>query len=336
MPRRATIVDVAYEAGVSFKTVSRVLNGGPHVRAATHERVMTAIRALNFQANPSARNLRITHNRQIAVFYSNASSSYRSEVQIGVLQRCNTDCFSATFEDVGQGLARLATRSSAHGLAGAIVVPPLTEDSALLRRLAELGIPFVRLAPGAAGEEAGHVSMDDFSAAAEMTEYLCSLGHRRIGFISGPDDHPQARLRRSGYEAALARHGLEVDSHLVSKGSFHFDSGIASAETLLSAPEPPTAIFASNDDMAAAVLVVAYRRGLRVSESLSVAGFDDTPLASVLVPSLTTICQPIRQMAAEAAGMLTAGPDIPGRRAMVLPHRLVLRNSTGPAPMTVP
>jgi LacI family transcriptional regulator len=186
----------------------------------------------------------------------------------------------------------------------------------------------VRLAPVDAAGEAGHVSMDDEAAAAEMTDYLISLGHRRIGFIAGPDDHPQARLREAGYRAALARSGLEPEAALMAQGSFHFDSGLRAAEALLAHSNPPTAIFASNDDMAAAVLAVAYRKGLRIPQDLSVAGFDDTPLASVVVPSLTTIYQPIREMAAQAAGMLFGKADTDPPASSVLPHRLVARQST--------
>lgn len=328
--RPATIVDVAREAGVSFKTVSRVLNGEPNVREPTRQRVLEAARALGYRANPYARNLRAAQSRLIAVYYSNPSRNYTSEIQIGVLERCNAEGFNAIFEETGAGLGSLVSLRGEPNLAGVILVPPLTEDEAILQRLSAAGIPFVRLAPFPAEGEAGHVSMDDELAACEMTEYLISLGHRRIGFIAGPEEHPQARLRGAGFRSALARHGIKLAPGLVATGSFHFDSGLRAAETLLSASQPPTAIFASNDDMAAAVLAVAYRKGLRVPDDLSVAGFDDTPLASVVVPALTTVYQPIREMAAQATGILFGKAETGARSSFVLPHRIVVRETTAP------
>jgi LacI family transcriptional regulator len=328
--RPATIVDVAREAGVSFKTVSRVLNGEPNVREPTRQRVLEAARALGYRANPYARNLRAAQSRLIAVYYSNPSRNYTSEIQIGVLQRCNAEGFNAIFEEASDGLDSLVSLRGEPNLAGVILVPPLTEDLAILSRLTEAGIPFVRLAPLPAEGEAGHVSMDDELAAGEMTDHLVALGHRLIGFIAGPPDHPQARLRETGFRAALTRHGLKLDPAHVATGNFHFDSGLRAAEALLDVSTPPTAIFASNDDMAAAVLAVAYRRGLRVPQDLSVTGFDDTPLASVVVPSLTTIYQPIREMAAQATGILLGKGEAEPQRAHVLPHRMVVRETTAP------
>ena len=327
--RPATIIDVAREAGVSFKTVSRVLNGEPNVREPTRLRVIEAVKTLGYRANPYARNLRAAQSRLIAVFFSNPSRNYTSEIQIGVLQRCNAEGFNAIFEEATGGPESLVLLRGEPDLAGVILVPPLTEDTALIRRLANAGIPFVRLAPAELEGEAGHVSMDDQRAAHEMTEYLIGLGHRRIGFIAGPGEHPQARLREAGYIAALAAHGLRPEPGFVVGGTFHFDSGLRAAEELLSLSAPPTAIFASNDDMAAAVLAVAYRRGLRVPDDLSVAGFDDTPLASVVAPSLTTIYQPIREMAAHAANLLFARADVLPEGG-VLPHRMAVRESTAP------
>ncbi|MFN7165061.1 MAG: LacI family DNA-binding transcriptional regulator [Hyphomonas sp.] len=321
---------MAREAGVSFKTVSRVLNGEPNVREPTRQLVLQAVKTLGYRANPYARNLRAAQSRLIAVFFSNPSRNYTSEIQIGVLQRCNAEGFNAIFEEAGAGPGGLVSLRGEPNLAGVILVPPLTEDAALLCRLTEAGIPFVRLAPVAADGEAGHVSMDDELAAAELTDYLVSLGHQRIGFIAGPGDHPQARLREAGFRSAMARHGLQAEPALMAQGSFHFDSGLRAAETLLSAKDLPTAIFAGNDDMAAAVLAVAYRKGIRIPQDLSVAGFDDTPLASVVVPSLTTIYQPIREMAAQAAGILFDKADASVPASSVLPHKLVVRESTAP------
>jgi LacI family transcriptional regulator len=328
--RPATIIDVAREAGVSFKTVSRVLNGEPNVREPTRVRVMDAVRTLGYRANPFARSLRAAQSRLIAVYFSNPSRNYTSEIQIGVLERCNAEGFNAIFEQAGGGLDSIVSLRGRPNLAGVILVPPLTEDVAIMRHLTEAGIPFVRLAPIEAEGEAGHVSMDDESAAGEMVDHLVSLGHRRIGFITGPAEHPQARLREAGFQKGLARHGIAPSPELVCRGTFHFESGVQSTEQLLSLGVRPTAIFASNDDMAAGALAAAYRKGIRVPKDLSVAGFDDTPLASVVAPSLTTIYQPIREQAGKAADMLFGGVERRPETSIVLPHRLVVRESTAP------
>lgn len=298
------------------------------MREPTRARVMEAVKALGYRANPYARNLRASQSRLIAVFYSTPSRNYTSEIQLGVLQRCNAEGFNAIFEQMTGGMESLVSLRGEPELAGVILVPPLTEDRALIRRLTDAGIPFVRLAPAAIDGEAGHVSMDDERAAEEMTDYLVALGHTRIGFIAGPADHPQARLREAGFHAALLKHGLKPEPGQIAEGDFHFDSGLRAAEKLLSGPVPLTAIFAANDDMAAGVLAVAYRKGLRVPQDLSVTGFDDTPLASVVSPSLTTVYQPIREMAAQAAGLLFAKSDPDGETSIVLAHRMAVREST--------
>lgn len=313
---------------MSFKTVSRVLNGEPNVREPTRIRVLEAVRALGYRANPYARSLRAAQSRLIAVYYSNPSRNYTAEIQVGVLQRCNAEGFNAIFEQADDGRESLVSLRGEPALAGVILVPPLTEDAALLDRLRAAGIPFVRLAPEPAEGEVGHVSMDDESAAAEMTEFLISLGHQRIGFIRGAAGHPQTRLREAGYRRALAAHRIAIEESLIVAGDFHVESGLRAAEKLLALPSRPTAIFASNDDMAAGVLAVAYRMGLRVPEDLSVAGFDDTPLASILYPALTTVYQPIRESASAAAGMLFAKADLAPETSAVLPYRIVEREST--------
>lgn len=324
--RPATIIDVAREAGVSFKTVSRVLNGEPNVRSETRLRVMDVVSRLGYRANQHARSLRAGQSRLIGVFYSDPSRNYLGEIQIGALERGNAEGFSIAFEHLQPGEG---PRGGAV-LAGAVLIPPLTEDPALIASLIAAGTPFVRLSHTLAEGEAGHVTMDDKAAAEEMMGHLIGLGHRRIGFIAGPATHPQSHLREAGYRASLEGAGLPADESLILRGSFDYESGLKAASDLLSQPAPPTAIFASNDDMAAAVLAVAFRSGLRVPEQLSVAGFDDTPLASVVYPALTTISQPSREMASVAVGMLLEKRTSDAPERAILPHRLVVRETTAP------
>lgn len=328
--RPATIVDVAREAGVSFKTVSRVLNGEPNVRPQTRQRVMAAINELGYTANPYARSLRASRSRLIGVLFSNPSRNYLGEIQIGALQKASAEGFSVTFEQLSGPEAQDALPRGSGPLAGVVLVPPLTEDRHLMDFLMEMQTPFVRLSHTTAHGETGHVSMDDTAAARDMTDYLVSLGHRRIGFICGPPDHPQALLREAGFRQSLEAHGIDPGQGLIVPGGFDFESGLQAAATLLRLTPRPTAIFASNDDMAAAVLAMAYRSRIAIPEDLSVAGFDDTPLASTISPALTTVYQPGREMAATAIGMLLDKSAPVPLQSVELPYRLVIRDTTGP------
>ncbi|KCZ95920.1 LacI family transcriptional regulator [Hyphomonas hirschiana VP5] len=294
------------------------------MRSETRIRVMEVVARLGYRANQHARNLRAGQSRLIGVFYSNPSRNYLGEIQIGALQRGNAEGFSIAFEHLEEG----GPPRGGAALAGAVLIPPLTEDQALMASLMEAGTPFVRLSHTLAEGEVGHVTMDDEAAAQEMMRHLIGLGHRRIAFIAGPLSHPQSHLREAGYRASLAAAGLSVDESLIARGAFDYESGLSAATGLLGRNPCPTAIFASNDDMAAAVLAVAFRSGLRVPQQLSVAGFDDTPLASVVYPALTTISQPSREMASVAVGMLLDKRTSESPEKAILPYRLVVRETT--------
>jgi LacI family transcriptional regulator len=183
-----------------------------------------------------------------------------------------------------------------------------------------------------------NVRIDDYAAAKEMTAYLLGLGHRRIALITGNLNHIAATERERGFRAAMAEAGLE-DPEAVEQGNFTFRSGLDAAARLLEREVPPTAIFASNDDMAAAVISVAHRRGLNVPGDLTVVGFDDTSPATTVWPELTTIRQPVSAMAAAALELLLA--DLRHRRSgrgglsqeIVLGHELIIRESSAPPRM---
>ncbi len=328
--RPATIIDVAKEAGVSFKTVSRVLNGETNVREQTRTKVLSAVKTLDYRTNHNARNLRARQSRIVCLIFSNPSRNYLGEVQLGALQRCQAEGYSLITEDYsGDPHALLALRTETQ-LAGAILTPPLSDDPAIIEELLQHRVPFVRIAPADQGGQGRDISIDDMAAAKEMTTYLAGLGHRRIGFIRGPKTHAQAGRRYDGYVAALAEKGLPLDPMLTPMGDFTFQSGVRAAEELLDLGVKPTAIFASNDDMAAGVIAACYRRRISIPDELSVAGFDDTPLASTISPSLTTIYQPSRELASAAVGLLleeiAAPSEVPRRH--LLKYRMVLRDST--------
>jgi LacI family transcriptional regulator len=221
----------------------------------------------------------------------------------------------------------------ASGLDGIVLAPPLCDDPATVADLEESGLPYTRIAPSSGGSHAPDVAMDDRAAARVLVEHLLEHGHRRIAIIRGHPTHAAAAQRFEGYRDALKAAGIEADPALEVEGAFTFESGVAAGEALLARDPRPTAIFASNDDMAAGVLNVAYRLGVAVPEQLSVAGFDDSNIASVVWPRLTTIHQPIRDMAREATGALLALiEDEEVRPHVALPFTLVVGGSSGPAP----
>jgi len=330
MAARNTINDVAREAGVSIKTVSRVLNKERYVRAETRVKVETAMAALSFSPSLAARSLAGNRSHQIALIYDNHSPYYIHAVQEGVWARCRqagvrmlaqpADVSSPTIAAEVGGLI-----DETH-VDGIILSSPVTDCAPVLAELERRGIPFVRISPGTNHAMTSSVYMDDVQAADDMTTHLINLGHRIIGFIVGHPNHMASEQRLFGYRRALDRAGISFDPERVLTGEFDFASGASAAESLLSLPRRPTAIFASNDDMAAGVLAVAHRMNLHIPDDLSVAGFDDTALAQLVWPPLTTIRQPTRDLAFAAANLLfERGDSVEHRR---LQHELVLRAST--------
>lgn len=331
---RARIEDVAAAAGVSIKTVSRVLNREANVRPETRERVMQAVEALHYTPDASARSLAGSRSFNIALLYNNPSDNYMMGVISGVLEACASEQYHmllcpAALDDAGvlRNIDELIARSRPDGL---VLTPPLTDSPALLARLAELGIPFASISPRHHEGGVG-VAMNEPAAAEQMVDHLLSLGHRRIAHIIGHPAHGASGWRLDGYRRGLAGAGLALDPALEVPGEFSFESGVAAARRLLDMAEPPTAVFAANDDMAAGVIHVAHERGMRLPQDLSVCGFDDTPISRQLFPLLTTIHQPTDEMGRLATLALLAfmrrGENAGIRRVT---HTLKIRNSTGP------
>jgi LacI family transcriptional regulator len=329
---RATIKDVSAAAHVSTKTVSRVLNKERYVAEDTRRRVEQAVEDLKFSPSTAARVLAGKRSHQVALLYNNPSPHYIHQIQTGIWARCleegvrllgqPTDVASASLaRDVGE----LIDQTHVDGV---ILSSPVTDAAAVMDELEARGIPYVRISPGTDHGRSSSVSMDDAQAADDMTTHLISIGHRRIGFIIGHANHPASDQRLQGYRRALDSAGIAFEPSYVRPGAFDFESGEAAADVLLGLPQPPTAIFASNDDMAAGVLTVAHRRGMSLPGDLSVAGFDDTALASQLWPPLTTVRQPTRDLAFAAASLLFSRQSHVVHRR--LPHELVIRTSTAP------
>jgi LacI family transcriptional regulator len=334
--RGATIVDVAELAGVSRMTVSRVINDGAKVREATRLAVLAAIRELNYAPNLAARNLVTAGELRIAVIYSNPSAAFMSDFLIGVFEEA-TSAGARLILVRGENGQIPATqelqRLLGSGVHGVVLAPPLGESAVVRDILRAADLPVAVVAAGRPPTDAINVRIDDRRASQAMARHLLDLGHRRIGFIAGNPDQTASAERLEGARAAIA--AVEGAELVVAQGAFTYGSGLRAAERLLDADPPPTAIFASNDDMAAAAVSVAHRRHLDVPGDLTVVGFDDTTVATTLWPPLTTIRQPVRQMAAVALDRLmrvlrSADPSAEASADYVLDHVLIARESAAP------
>ncbi len=331
----ATIKEVAALAEVSQMTVSRVLNDQSAVKEATRKRVQEAIRELNYRPNIMARNLAGRTGLFIGLMYRNPSYGYLSEFLLGALNACRELghylIVEEPFVDHNMvDLDKIERRFLDTNIQALIVVPPLSDDPELIDTLTRSGISFVIISPQWDSFSGLSVGIDDQAAARDMTNYLIGLGHRRIGLIAGPPDHCSSDLRLNGYRDAMSTLGQDIDESIILPGDFTYVSGLKCAEEMLALENPPTAIFACNDDMAAGAIAAANRRGISVPEELSVVGFDDTTNASAMWPPLTTVRQPIRDMARNAIEILesnvaTSGNAITKRK---LDYELIIRKST--------
>jgi LacI family transcriptional regulator len=335
--KRPTINDVARNAGVSIKTVSRVFNNEPNVRPATRDRVVAAAGALGYRPNLSARRLAANRTFVIGMLYDNPKApDYVADVQYGALGVCRARGFDLLIHPCdGQSPTLVDEILDLHQQAtvdGFVVLQPVSDQQKLNQALLDHGIVSVRVSQRAF-DGLPRISVCDQEAADEMTEHLVELGHRRIGFIMGHPDHGSSHDRLAGYRSALERHGIEFDETLVEHGLYDYESGYACAQRMLDLRPRPTAIFASNDHMAMATLTAAHERRLEIPHDLSVAGFDDTAFAGFAWPPLTTVRQPVVEVAKLATSLLL--DRLQGRRKDLPDQRLhaeiVYRASTGRA-----
>ena len=332
---RVTIRDVAIHANTSLKTVSRVLNNEPNVRVETRERIQQAMRELDYHPSMSARSLAGGKSFVIGLTYGHPRPNYFVDVMNGAIDRCQEAGFHLFLYPCTVGddelPAKIASVVRRAHLDGFVLAPPICDSDDLIEKLDAIGVHFSRLTPGRHHDHTSpYVILDDRRAAEDMTDYLISLGHRRIGFISGDPRHASAALRLQGYRAVLEHHGIPFDESLVREGWFTFETGREQAHALLKLPDRPTAIFASNDEMAAGTIMAAHEEGLSLPEDLSIAGFDDVHIAEMVWPPLTTVRQPIYDMAYATTGllldMLSSGES--PAALPPFPHKLVIRGST--------
>jgi LacI family transcriptional regulator len=331
LAREVTIVDVADEAGVSYATVSRVINNKDHVSLEKRERVLRAMAQLGYVANVQARSLAGGESRVVGLLVDYLSSSYMDEIIRGIdgaLDAENYDLMLYTTHRRKTKESVYVTKLTRRLADGLLLILP-RNAAAYLDTLRQRRFPHVLIDYLSDGQNVPSVSTTNFRGAYDAMVYLLSLGHRRIGFISGTMEFGCARERLDGYKAALQDHGIPSDPQLVCEGDFMQPQGYQCAQMLLSLPEAPTALFASNDMMAFGVMEAARERGLRLPDDLSIIGFDDIPQAEHVHPPLTTVRQPLEEMGQRAALLLLhyiAHPDAEIER-VELPTQLVVRES---------
>ena len=331
-----TIADVASAAGFSPMTVSRVINGEKNVRDSTRDAVNAVIAQLNYSPNLAARTLAGADQIRIGLLYSNPSAAYLSRYLLGSLDQARLSHVQLVIDrcDAGDIEEEAALHQLiATGVDGIVLSPPICDSPRILEILSQSDVLSVVVANCRPPGRVSVVRIDDRAAAAAMTRHIVALGHKRIGFIVGNLTHRASEQRLLGFREAMQDAGLPTLDELIVQGQFTYRSGLGAAGALLDLPDRPTAIFASNDDMAAAAVAVAHRRHLDVPRDLTVCGFDDTDFAQSIWPELTTIHQPIAEMSRTAVEMLVnqirarrAGRDKPVEE-ILLNYTLIRRES---------
>ena len=308
---KVTIKTVAEKAGVSIKTVSRVINKESSVRGSTREKVQAIIAQLGYEPSPAAQALASNRSKIIGLIYDNPSAAYVMAVQTGALKACASEDFNLvihpcdhTSETLTDELINFVQRSRLDGL---ILTPPVCDLDEMIDVLISKGINIVSIAPAKQRSSITSVSCNDEKIVEEIISKLIHSGHKDIGFITGPSDHGAAYKRLAGYRSALQKAGIDIDTNMVVPGMFSFESGVTAGSTLLKSNyKKPTAIFASNDYMAAGVMSAAHELGVKVPEELMVIGFDDAPVSRQIWPTLTTVKQPVTEMAESVTRLLIA------------------------------
>ncbi|MEP7186132.1 MAG: LacI family DNA-binding transcriptional regulator [Rhodanobacter sp.] len=338
--RSITILDVASRASVSPMTASRVMNDHPRVSSELRERVLAAAKTLAYKPNLAGRSLRSSNSARIGLLYSNPSAAYLNELMLGVLEESSLNGVQVLVEKcAGVRSQRMAMKRLLDaGVDGVILPPPLCDSARTMHELDAANVPVVALATGAPQPDMTLVRIDDYLGARAMTQYLLQLGHRRIGLITGDPKHTPAAARTRAFLDAMREAGVEVPASHVAQGLFTYRSGMIAARTLLENAPGLTAIFSSNDDMAAAAVAVAHGMGLRVPDDIAITGFDDTPVATTIWPMLTTIHQPVTAMGRSAVRLMLEeirrhrSGQPKSHRHQIMKFTLVKRQSAGPPP----
>ncbi|MFY8328125.1 LacI family DNA-binding transcriptional regulator [Pseudoalteromonas sp. ZZD1] len=327
-PKRTRIQDVAERAGVSMMTVSRVLNQDQKVSSKTREKVMAVVKELNYRPNVSARRLASSKSFFLGLLYDNPSDSYISQFLLAALKKCRALGYHLVVDeahlDINKTIESVKQLIDVTQVDGMILLPPMCDNEEVLEVLTKANVPYVRITPDTKLNSSPYICMDDYQAAFEVTERLINQGHKKIAHIIGNNKQGVSRLRYQGYLDALRSNKIITPPEYIEQGSFTYQSGMEAAVKLLALDEKPTAIFAANDDMAAAVISIAQQQGINIPDELSVVGFDDTQLAKVVWPHISTVKQPINEMAELSVSLLASGQynDLSNLKSLDLRHIL--------------
>jgi LacI family transcriptional regulator len=329
----ATIKDVARLAEVSIKTVSRVVNQEPHVTEMVRTRVQQAIDTLGYAPNISARRLVQQRSYVICILLHTGGVSQSALINkiLEVAYEYDYDILIQTyFPSLTRSKNKLASLIAERRIDGLVTTPPCDTDEFLLNLVRKSHIPLVQITPYNRIDEIPFISGDDYQGALMMAEHLVSLGHRRIAFLMGPRSHRASIDRLYGYRAALDLHHLAYDEHLVLDSEFNFDGGYTAARLVMALENPPTAIFAGNDEAGLGAIYALNEMGVPVPGQVSVCGFDDLSYSKNVWPGLSSVHYPVNEIAEQALEMLVSmlkGIDLQ-QKQVILPVRLVLRGST--------
>ncbi len=328
---KVTIFDVAAEASVSYGTVSRVINHDVHVKQETRDRVLKAMRRLGYMANRQARSLAGGRTNSIGVLVPDLGTGYIGEIIRGIdaeLGLSDLDLILYTTHRTASKEANYVANLARGMVDGLLLVLPRSPAD-FTGTLTQRNFPFVLIDHQGIGQDCPAVGATNWQGGFTATEYLIRLGHQRIGFITGWMDLGCALDRLDGYRSALRTNHIPERPELIYEGTFFQTDGFTGASTLLDLPDPPTAIFASNDVMAMGAMDAIRNRGLRVPDDVSVIGFDDIPQASLIRPALTTIRQPLEKMGRVATQMLLELLSQPQKKSgrIELPTELIVRDS---------
>jgi LacI family transcriptional regulator len=333
--RKMTITDIARLAGVSKKTVSRVINRSGLVKEETRQKIMKVVKEHGYQPDPQARALALRRSHLIALISDQPNPQYVVDIQSGILDGLKGTSYQLVvrpcdrksptmYDDICEIIRH-------QKFFGVILTPSISEDDELIGRLRQIECPYVRIAAISLDAPENMIETHDYVGAAEAARHIADLGHTRIAHIRGPDTFLSAKERLRGFRAGLAEHGLRVEEKYLLSGGYTFESGMACGEQLLALDQPPTAVFAGNDEMAVGVYQAVRRAGLRVPEDLSIVGFDDAPIATRIWPTLTTARLPIVHMGRTAVQLLVSNHDAismdPPAATSVMPS-LIVRGST--------
>ncbi len=332
---KSTLSDIAKLAKVSIKTASRVVRKEPKVSPKTRAAVEEAIKTLNYRPSVAPRAAVGSRSYVLGLIFDNPNASYIVELLQGAMEQSRQDGYHLIVEPVSLSSASITEDINnllvQSNLDGMILPPPLCDEPSILKALMSAGKPFARISPSISEELGLRVEINDHQAAKEMTTKLIELGHTSIGFITGRKGTATTRRRLEGFLSAMKEANLSVPDSFIQEGNFEYRSALIAGEKLLKQPQRPTAIFASNDEMAAGLIAAAHKSGLSVPDDLSIAGFDDSLVATVVWPQLTTVRQPIKEMAATAVKILiekcrAESDENPNME--LLPTEIIMREST--------